>query len=281
VYRDLSLSLAAHAALLAALLAFSATRQSVRIPETARPVRLITYLESPAAAPASAARPKAAAPASVPTPMRAEPATRPRAAEPPPARTGPAAAKPVAPIAIPKIVIPTGKPVPAPPAGAARRPAPKDTALRDRLARRLTAPPETPTTVESAPKIASLPPAEAPTLPTPVPATSASAAAVPPGSVQSVGFFPHAWYLAVLKERIFSRWVPPSEFFGAGKVTALVSFRIDRSGRVDRLAVRESSGHVRFDRSAMAAVQGLGQVPGLPEQYQEDTLDVVIRFQNE
>lgn len=99
--------------------------------------------------------------------------------------------------------------------------------------------------------------------------------------MQSIGFFPHAWYLAVLKERIFARWVPPSEFFGAGSVTALVSFRIDRAGRIDRIAVRESSGHARFDRSALAAIQGLGQVPALPEQYQEDTLDVVIRFQHE
>jgi TonB family protein len=100
--------------------------------------------------------------------------------------------------------------------------------------------------------------------------------------VQSVGFFPHAWYLAVLKERVFSRWAPPSEFYvGASGVAALVSFRIDRAGRISRVAVRESSGHARFDRSALAAIQGLAQLPALPEQYAEETLDVVIRFQNE
>ncbi|HEY5999750.1 MAG TPA: energy transducer TonB, partial [bacterium] len=110
---------------------------------------------------------------------------------------------------------------------------------------------------------------------------SAAVALAPAGSVQPVGFFPHAWYLAVLKERIFARWAPPSEFFGAGVVAALVSFRIDRAGRISGVAVKESSGHARFDRSALAAIQGLGQVPPLPEQYAEETLDVVIRFQNE
>ena len=64
-------------------------------------------------------------------------------------------------------------------------------------------------------------------------------------------------------------------------MAALVSFRVDRAGRVSRAAVKESSGHARFDRSALAAVQGLERLPALPEQYAEETLDVVIRFQNE
>ena len=100
--------------------------------------------------------------------------------------------------------------------------------------------------------------------------------------MEAVGYFPHAWYLMVLKDRIFARWSPPSEFYvGAGTVAALVSFRIDRAGRLSRAAVKESSGHARFDRSALAAIQGLAQLPALPEQYAEETLDVVIRFQNE
>ena len=48
---------------------------------------------------------------------------------------------------------------------------------------------------------------------------------------------------------------------------ALVSFRIDRAGRIGRLTLKEGSGSARFDQSALAAVQGLGRAPALPEQY--------------
>jgi TonB family protein len=106
--------------------------------------------------------------------------------------------------------------------------------------------------------------------------------AQPPGTVHPIGDFPHAWYLALLRERVFALWSPPSEpFLGGRAAVALVAFRIDRAGRVDRLTLKERSGHARFDRSALAAVQALGQAPALPDQYPEEALDVVIRFQNE
>ena len=83
-----------------------------------------------------------------------------------------------------------------------------------------------------------------------------------------VGYFPHAWYLAVLKENVFARWSPPSEYFQSSRPpAALVSFRIDRAGGIGGIALKESSGSARFDKSALAAVQGLGRVPALPEQY--------------
>jgi TonB family protein len=289
VYRDLSFSLAAHAALIATLLAFSATRQPVRLPEVVRPVRLLTSLELPRQVTAPAPVARTAEPAAA---LPAERSPRPLAKPAPPraAPAAPAPVKPVAPVAIPRIVIPTTVPAAAPRTAsrrAATRPAERtDTALRDRLTRRLSAPPDEKHLPEeaAAPRIASLPRPEAPAVPShsaPVSATSATAS-VPAGPVQPVGFFPHAWYLAVLKERIFARWAPPSEFYvGAGSVAALVSFRIDRAGRVSRVAVKESSGHARFDRSALAAIQGLAQLPVLPEQYDEENLDVVIRFQNE
>jgi TonB family protein len=283
MYRDLSFSFAAHAALIAALLAFSATRQPARIAEVVRPVRLVTSLELPRreAGPARAARPAAPAPPAKP----AERAPRP-AAEPPPSRTPPAPARAVAPIAVPKFALPSGAAAPVAPPRTAPHPTESEAALRDRLARRLSAPPEERRagTEAEAPKLARLPEAsEAPPRPAAATASAATVASAPPaGLVQPVGYFPHAWYLAVLKERIFSRWAPPSEFYvGGGGVAALVSFRIDRAGRISGVTVKESSGHARFDRSALAAVQGLVQVPALPEQYAEETLDVVIRFQNE
>ena len=274
--RALSWSLAAHAAFIISFLLLSATRQPLTIPQVARPVRLVTYLE-----PAAAPRQRAAAPVA---PKRRAPLRR------PPSRGSPAARRPMpdrraaaAPAAVPRVVIPVREQEPA----AARTPAPPAEArpaLSERLARRLAsaAPAESRPAEIATPQIASLPPAEpVATAPSPDRAAPGTPAA-PPGAVVPVGYFPHAWYLAVLKEKVFARWSPPSEFFQSSRPpAALVSFRIDRAGRIGGIALKEGSGSARFDKSALAAVQGLGQVPALPEQYAEETLDVVIRFQNQ
>ena len=265
--RALSWSLAAHAAFIISFLLLSATRQPLTIPQIARPVRLVTYLE-----PAAAPRPRAAAP------------VEPRVLKPPAASIPePAAALPSVPVVAPRVVIPAREQEPS----AARTPAPPAEArpsLSERLARRLTsaAPAESRPAEIAPPRIAGLPPADSTAaVPVPdraVPGTSPTTQE----AIVPVGYFPHAWYLAVLKEKIFARWSPPSEYFQSSRPpAALVFFRIDRGGGIGGVALKESSGSARFDKSALAAVQGLGQVPALPDQYREETLDVVIRFQNQ
>ena len=259
-------------------LLLSATRQPLTIPQAARPVRLVTYLE-----PAAAPRQRAAAPVS-PETARAVPVPAAQPAPPTPAAPVPAAAAPPASAAeSSRVVIPVPEKAP----NASRTPAaPADarSALSERLARRLasTAPAQSRPAEIAAPQIASLPPLErVATEPSPECAPPGTAAA-PPGAIMPVGYFPHAWYLAVLKEKIFARWSPPSEYFQSSTPpTALVAFRIDRSGGIGSIILKEGSGSARFDRSALAAVQSLGQVSALPEQYGEESLDVVIRFQNQ
>lgn len=267
--RALSWSLAGHAGFVIVFLLLSANRQPLTIPQIARPVRLVTYLEPAAAprqripAPAAARIPQPAV-ASTPAPADAVPLA-------PPATT---AASPV--------VIPVRVTEPAAAVTPAQSAEPRS-ALSERLARRLasTTPAETVPAEVAAPRIASLPPPE---MVAAAPSTGRPVAATPPapqGAVRPVGYFPHAWYLAVLKDTIYARWTPPSEFFKSSRPpAALVSFRIDRAGGIDSIALKESSGSARFDKSALAAVQGLLRVPVLPEQYVEETLDVVIRFQN-
>jgi TonB family protein len=282
VGRALSLSFIAHAAFALSFLLLSATRKPLVIPQAARPVRLVTYLE-----PLTASRPQArtvAQPREVPAaaaPARPAPRVEPpavRATPPAAVRNTPPATVPtrVEPVPVPRGTIPI--PTEAPPA---RRAEARPT-LSERLASRLTAPvpaakhQDEPT----APQLASLP-RPAPVASPPAPAAP-DAQPPPPGAVASVGYFPHAWYLAVIKEKIFARWSPPSEFFRSARPpVALVSFRIDRAGRLSSVALKEGSGAARFDQSALAAVRGLGVAPPLPEQYGEETLDVVIRFQNE
>ncbi len=270
--RALSWSLAAHAAFIISFLLLSATRQPLTIPQIARPVRLVTYLE-----PAAVPRPRAAAPVNPGIPRAAPPATEIRAEESPAA---PAAA--AAPVAVPRVVIPVREPA-APPPRSATPPAETRPALSERLARRLAsaAPAESRRTEIAPPPVANLPVPE-PVAVAPSPDRPAPGApAATPATISPVGYFPHTWYLAVLKEKIFARWSPPSEFFHSGRPpAALVSFHIDRAGRISDIALKESSGSARFDKSALAALQGLGQVAPLPEQYAEESLDVVIRFQN-
>ncbi|MHB8836789.1 MAG: TonB family protein [Candidatus Methylomirabilia bacterium] len=276
--RAFSWSLAAHAAFIISFLLLSATRQPLIIQQSARPVRLVTYLE-----PSAAPRPRAPAPVDTAAARGTPPPAEPRVLRPPAASIPAPAAAPAAPVVAPRVVMPvrgqeaTASRTPAAPAEA--RPA-----LSERLARRLaSASPAASRPAEIAPpRIASLPPAEM-TAAVPNPDRVVPGTAPPtPEAIAPVGYFPHAWYLTLLKERVFARWSPPSEYFQSSRPpAALVSFRIDRSGGIGGVALKESSGSARFDKSALAAVQGLGQVPALPDQYREETLDVVIRFQNE
>jgi TonB family protein len=278
VGRALSWSLAGHAAFIISFLLLSATRQPLKMPQVARPVRLVTYLD-----PAPAPRQKVPAP--VETAARvAPPPVAPQVSRPPAAAIPePVAALPAVPAGTPRVVIPVREQA-AVPSRTPAAPAEARPGLSERLTRRLAsaAPAESRPAEIAPPGIASLPRAEvtpsAPNPERPVPGTP------PPTreAIVPVGYFPHAWYLAVLKEKVFARWSPPSEYFQSSRPpAALVSFRIDRDGGVGGVALKESSGSARFDKSALAAVQGLGRVPPLPDQYREETLDVVIRFQNE
>jgi len=212
-------------------------------------------------------------------PLLTEPRVLPMPDAPIPAPT----AAPSTPIVMPRVVIPVREQTPA----LSRAPAPPAEArpaLSERLSRRLasTAPAESRPVEIASPQIASLSPSEMVTTAPPPDRAVPGTPATPPEAVVPIGYFPHAWYLAVLKEKVFARWTPPSEFFKSSHPpTALVSFRIGRAGSIGAITLKEGSGSVRFDKSALAAVQSLGQVPALPEQYREENLDVVIRFQNQ
>lgn len=275
--RALSWSLAAHAAFIISFLLLSATRQPLTIPQIARSVRLVTYLE-----PAAAPRQRVAAPVKPEEPRAAPAPAEPRVPQPPAGSIPAATAASAVPVAAPRVVIPVREQGTTA-ARAPAAPAEPRSALSERLARRLAsaAPAESSPVETAAPQIASLPSPEM-VATAPDPNRSDPGTPAPPGAVVPVGYFPHAWYLAVLKEKIFARWSPPSEFFQSSRPpAALVSFRIDRAGKIGAIALKEGSGSARFDKSALAAVLSLGQVPALPDQYREESLDVIIRFQDQ
>lgn len=284
--RAFSYSLAGHLTLaFAVLLLSTAVRQPLRTLEIPRPVRLITSLELPAAPAAPRAAPRVPPPPAREAPPAPTPAPPPARAPQParPAVEPPATPAPIA--APPKIVIPTREtpaatPPPAPPA-------PPRPDLKTRLAQRLASVPKAEPKaaappVAAEPRLASLPAPETAARPRVARPAAPEPALAGGGPVQTVGSFPHAWYLAIVKEKVFSRWAIPSEFaLERRSLTTLVAFRIDRAGKLSQIALRQGSGYSRFDRSAVAAVQSMQDAPLLPEDYREEYLDVVIRFQNQ
>jgi TonB family protein len=287
VGRALSLSVVAHLAFVLSFLLLSATRKPLVIPQAARPVRLVTYLEPAAAPRPRTAAPFAAEPRQAPAaPARAEtrktipaPArNESRVAQPTPAaaKAPPAAAR-VTPVAIPKVPaleMPDAHRTPAPPA--------KERAdVTKKILNKWDAHPATvghattemppPLAKAYVPKQHATVSSDAPDCPQPSP---------PPSDAVSDPIL--APYLEDLSERIYAHWFPPSEFFQTGRSpVALVSFRVDRAGKLSGVTLKEGSGFTRFDQSAMVAVRALGQAPPLPEQYREEKLDVVINFQKQ
>jgi TonB family protein len=256
--RSFAISLAGHLALGALLFFLPTPRSRVFVEEIPRSVKLIATLDLPSPAPVKPVRkekPKAEVP------------------EPPPPAPKPARAPRPAPSAIKvptKKATPLFKPrsTPAPPSS-----------LKDKLSSRLSGIDSTPveqpkTSVPdlTVPKMASLPvPA-----PTPLPARVEKDRDLVP-----LSDFPYSWYIAVVKDTVYSRWKPPSRFvLGGRKIASEVSFRIMRDGSVRQVGLKESSGHRLFDQSTLAALTTLSVLAALPADYKEDYLDVVIRFQN-
>jgi TonB family protein len=210
-------------------------------------------------------------PVQLPAPVPQPPAPEPIVPEPepappqevkpqstPPARDAPAAPKPVQ----------AAKPKPQPPPRVFKKYAPQredDTpSLEERLRQRLEDVSEAP--AESAPAEAAASP----------PAAAAPSEAT--ASVEAVNF-PYEWYLNVLRTKIFAAWDPPGERLLAGhRRDVVVRFRIHRDGTITNLRIDDASGTPGLDTSAQRAIERGGPYPPLPPAYEEDWLDLGVRF---
>ena len=133
-------------------------------------------------------------------------------------------------------------------------------------------------------------PADAPSRPSPSPseavATPSGPAAIAQGSPQgmvggsAVGAavagldnptFTYGYYLDQMLAQIQREWVRPP--LGSG-VEALVSFRIQRDGRVTDLRIERSSGYSSFDLAGLRAIQAAAPLPPLPRGYAHASLGV-------
>ncbi|MCK4512219.1 TonB family protein [bacterium] len=98
-------------------------------------------------------------------------------------------------------------------------------------------------------------------------------------AVVTASRFPYSWYLSIIQGKVRLNWKQPSSrLISNEKLSAQISFRIVRSGDIEVVTVRRSSGLQNVDHSAVTAVRDSAPFPPLPDDYMDDHLDVTIDF---
>jgi len=237
-----------HISLVVLLISLPVFRKKILIVEEIIPVNIITP-------PAETA----------PPPVRKKPVAKKQPAK--PRKPAPPPKAPKAPKPPPAEKLPELMPTMAPP------PVP-EISLKERVQKRLEVK-EPPT----APRAERKPPAVVRETP-PDPAPPPEAEPVREALVLKAADFTHAWYIAVIKSKIFQIWSPPGRLVTARQgMGAYVKFRVERNGRISSIALDKSSGYTLLDRSALEAVGNVQDLPPLPADYQEEYLNVVVFFQ--
>lgn len=121
---------------------------------------------------------------------------------------------------------------------------------------------------ESSPPVDPAPTAETPEVLSP---------ATPSTEVQATDF-PFAWYLNQVRNKTHDAWDPPGDRMIASRANVvLVQIRIERDGRVTKIDVAPS-GNPSLDASVKRAVQAAQPFGILPDAWDEDFLDLGVRF---
>jgi TonB family protein len=94
------------------------------------------------------------------------------------------------------------------------------------------------------------------------------------------GYFPHAYYVDLLRNRISSSWYSALVAPGLkGKYVTGVHFVIGRDGRVSDLRVERPSGIGSLDLSARRAIENAAPFPPLPNDFASQYLVVHFEFE--
>lgn len=99
--------------------------------------------------------------------------------------------------------------------------------------------------------------------------------------VMTTQYFPYQKYLVDLQNKITETWEIPNHLAREENLLVFVTFTISRSGAVEKVSLKTSSGKQLFDQSAVEAVQAAGPFSELPQDYKEASLEITIRFELE
>jgi TonB family protein len=94
------------------------------------------------------------------------------------------------------------------------------------------------------------------------------------------GYFPHAYYIDLLRNRISSSWYSSLVAPGLrGKYVTGVYFIIRRDGEISDLRVERPSGNISLDLSARRAVENAAPFAPLPNDFDSQYLVVHFEFE--
>ncbi len=96
----------------------------------------------------------------------------------------------------------------------------------------------------------------------------------------SVEKFKHYSYLIKLKEKIANAWRPADArvAYAGSDIQANVRIVIARNGELKLVRIVTTSGFPRFDREAVRAVKAASPYSPLPQNWENDKLDIVMNF---
>jgi TonB family protein len=99
-------------------------------------------------------------------------------------------------------------------------------------------------------------------------------------SAQTDGDFRFAYYLATIRNKIGSRWVPPQGVDARNRpIKTIVYFRVLRNGQIDQASIETTSGYAFFDQTAMRALLAATPLPPLPAGFTDNYLGVHFGFE--
>jgi TonB family protein len=84
-----------------------------------------------------------------------------------------------------------------------------------------------------------------------------------------------SWYIELLKKKIEENW-SPKEFLT--NLSAIISFRIYREGRIENIVIEKSSGYKNFDNSIIEAIKSVKKWPEFPREIKDRYLEIIIEF---
>lgn len=198
-----------------------------------------------------------------------------------PAAAGPPAAAPAPAPAKAAPVAPQAEPVPTPPPPrpqTRKKPQPKPAAPQEKPA---------PTRKAAAP-VQETPPQSTGATPDASGQTGATPGTGATGAVSDKpgiglrvgrGNFPHAYYLALVKNKLQANYAVPVHPGGNVDVLAVrIIFRLSREGSLSGVAVDIPSPYPPLDDAALRAVYRSAPFPGLPPAFTGDTLELAVTF---
>ncbi|MFC1567154.1 energy transducer TonB, partial [bacterium] len=88
--------------------------------------------------------------------------------------------------------------------------------------------------------------------------------------------FPFKYYLTLVQSKITANWDVDNKYGTSKRVVVL--FKISKKGELLESKIEESSRDDYYDEAALAAVKKSAPFPPLPQQYDEDTLNIHFGF---